>query len=478
MKTALYWFRNDLRVADNPGLLAACSSQRVLTVFCFDPADFREGDYGIPGMGPYRAGFLRESVLALREQLQGLNISLHIHFGPPGDILPGMIKKYGVTDLHLQREWTRDECLALDAVREGLPPGVTVHEHYQQFLFHPEDVPYESFDDIPNVFTGFRKKCEKHVSVRAPEDAPARREAVFAPAGDGGLPGWEALGMDPPPADSRSAFPFRGGEPAAWDRLQEYFWESRFLSTYKRTRNGLVGTRYSTKFSPWLANGSLSARQIYREVKRYEREVIKNRDTYWLVFELIWRDYFKYVSLKHGPKIFAPGGIREVERDWGASREAFARWTQGETDSDFVNANMQELRLTGWMSNRGRQNTASYWSQDMGQDWRLGAAWFQYLLLDYDVHSNWGNWMYNSAVGNDPRNRKFNPEHQASRYDASGKFRRLWLQGTLFDTAPAAPAAPASPTDLATPGELSARDGEGTQPDDAPSHPSKRKNSP
>ncbi len=466
MKTALYWFRNDLRVADNPGLLAACRSQQVLAAYCFDPEEFREGDYGIPRMGSYRAAFLRESVGALQEQLQGLNISLHIHFGLPGDILPGLVNKYDVTDLHLQREWTRDECLALNRVRRGLPPGVTVHEHYGQFLFHPDDVPYATFNDIPDVFTGFRKKCEKHISVRAPEDAPARRASLFAPAEGSGVPGWESLGLEPPQADPRSAFPFRGGEAAAWERLREYFWENQFLSTYKRTRNGLSGTRYSTKFSPWLANGSLSARQIYREVKRYEREVEKNRDTYWLVFELIWRDYFKYVSLKYGSKIFAPGGIREVERDWQTSAEAFSRWTKGETENDFVNANMQELLRTGWMSNRGRQNTASYWSQDLGQDWRLGAAWFQYLLLDYDVHSNWGNWMYNSAVGNDPRNRKFNPEHQASRYDPSGKFRRLWLQGSLFDASPPAP------------GDFPAPGGFPTHPSDRPPHPSKTNHSP
>ncbi|MDC6354658.1 MULTISPECIES: DASH family cryptochrome [unclassified Robiginitalea] len=466
MNTALYWFRNDLRVADNPGLLAACRSQRVLTAYCFDPEEFREGDYGIPRMGSYRTAFLRESVQALQEQLQGLNISLHIHFGSPGDILPGLIRKYGVTELHLQREWTRDECLALEGVRKRLPSGVAVHEYYQQFLFHPDDVPYNTFDDIPDVFTGFRKKCEKRVTVREPENAPARRETLYAPAENSDLPGWEAFGMEPPRADSRTAFPFRGGEVAAWDRLQEYFWETRFLSTYKRTRNGLVGTRYSTKFSPWLANGSLSARQIYRQVQRYEREVEKNRDTYWLIFELIWRDYFKYVSLKQGPKLFAPGGIREVERNWGNSAEAFARWTRGETDSEFINANMQELLRTGWMSNRGRQNTASYWSQNLGQDWRLGAAWFQYLLLDYDVHSNWGNWMYNSAVGNDPRNRKFNLELQASRYDASGKFRRLWLQASLFDASPPAPG------DLPTPAGLQAPPAEGLP------IPSKSKNHP
>ena len=84
------------------------------------------------------------------------------------------------------------------------------------------------------------------------------------------------------------------------------------------------------------------------------------------------------------------------------------------------------------MSNRGRQNVASYWSKHLQQDWRIGASYFEAMLLDYDVHSNWGNWMYNSGVGNDPRNRTFNTQRQAERYDPNKNFQNLWLQPTLF----------------------------------------------
>ena len=108
------------------------------------------------------------------------------------------------------------------------------------------------------------------------------------------------------------------------------------------------------------------------------------------------------------------------------------KWVNGTTQESFVNANMKELAATGWMSNRGRQNVGSFWSKEWQQDWRYGAAYFESVLIDYDVHSNWGNWMYNSGVGNDPRDRKFNIARQADMYDAQGKFQRLWLQDTLF----------------------------------------------
>ena len=232
--------------------------------------------------------------------------------------------------------------------------------------------------------------------------------------------------------DSRSAFPFKGGETEALNRLKDYFFKSKKLGVYKKTRNGLIGEDYSSKLSAWLACGCISARQIYWAVKRFEREYYKNQSTYWLIFELIWRDFFKYISLKHGNKIFQLQGIIDKEYDWSRSPEKVHQWIHGETDSTFVNANMMELNLTGWMSNRGRQNVASFFSKDLKVDWRIGAAYFESLLIDYDVHSNYGNWMYVSGVGNDPRDRKFNVSLQADRYDPRGRYQQIWLQRTLF----------------------------------------------
>ena len=215
-------------------------------------------------------------------------------------------------------------------------------------------------------------------------------------------------------------------------RLNYYLFESKKVGFYKKTRNGLVGKDYSTKFSPWLANGSLSAKTIYYQVKKYEQEFGKNQSTYWVIFELIWRDYFKYISLKYGNDIFKIGGILHRDYQWKSDEETIKKWINGETKDDFVNANMIELKETGWMSNRGRQNVASYFAKELLLDWRIGAAYFESLLLDYDVHSNYGNWMYVAGVGNDPRDRKFNTQLQAERYDSNHKFRNLWLEKTLF----------------------------------------------
>ena len=226
--------------------------------------------------------------------------------------------------------------------------------------------------------------------------------------------------------DSRSAFPFSGGEKAAQARIDHYFFSTDHVAQYKETRNGLIGLDYSTKLSAWLANGCISARTVCHQLITYEKTVQANESTYWVLFELLWREFFKYVGLKHKNELFKSGGINQKTFAKGDNPKVYDTWKNGTTHSAFINANMKELAQTGWMSNRGRQNVASYWSKTLDQDWRKGATYFESQLIDYDVDSNWANWMYTSGVGNDPRDRIFNPERQADMYDPQKAFQKLW----------------------------------------------------
>lgn len=432
-KTALVWFRNDLRVLDNNSLNeAASAANRLIAVYCFDPRHFELTTYGFRKTEKFRTRFLIESVSELRKSLKQLNISLIISINPPEIVLPKLAVKHKIITIYSQKEWTQEEREVTENVRNSLPHYCSIEESYDQFLYHPDDCPIP-FDSIPKIFTSFRKTCEKLTKVR-PEQPIIPK--AYGPENliteDSMIPDLKSLGYTPFKTDTRSAFPYQGGEKIALNRLEDYFFNSKKLGYYKKTRNGLVGVDYSSKFSPWLAHGCISARTIYWAVKRFEQKHYKNQSTYWLIFELIWRDFFKYISLKHGDKIFKIGGILDKEYTWDTSLERFNKWANGQTPEPFVNANMIELNETGWMSNRGRQNVASYLSRNMNIDWRMGAAYFESLLIDYDVHSNYGNWMYVSGVGNDPRDRKFNVRLQADRYDPQSKFRNLWLQRTLF----------------------------------------------
>jgi deoxyribodipyrimidine photo-lyase len=243
------------------------------------------------------------------------------------------------------------------------------------------------------------------------------------------LPTLGDLGVDEVLSDDRQVLSFHGGETAGHQWMKEWIWERDCLNTYKETRNGMVGSDYSSKLSPWLSAGCLSAVQVYWEIKKYEEERVANESTYWLFFELLWREFFRFVSRLNGPKLFWRSGIKEVDGTKPkGDPKTLQRWKEGRTANDFVNANMIELAKSGWMSNRGRQNVASYLIHDLGQDWLAGARHFEELLLDYDPCSNYGNWMYLAGVGNDPRpNRAFNLEKQAEYYDPDYKFRNLWL---------------------------------------------------
>ncbi|WP_336094360.1 DASH family cryptochrome [Leeuwenhoekiella sp. CH_XMU1409-2] len=429
----LVWFRNDLRVKDNTSLFKASkNAKRLAAIYCFDPRQFQEDQFGFKKTERFRAQFLIETVTELREHLAELNIPLYIYNEQPEDILPQLMERLQIDQLFFQEEWTSEEQEVTRKVKESCSASVTFFESYDQFLIHPEDLPYKSIEAIPNVFTQWRKKCEKNLNIRE-EVAIAAFPQTNYEATSTSIPTLQDLNLESFEPDHRTAFPFKGGEQQALNRIEDYFWQTKKLAVYKKTRNGLTGKNYSSKLSAWLANGSISARTIYWKIKAFEQEETKNESTYWLFFELMWRDFFKYISLKYGDQIFKIGGILEKDYDWKTNKAAKKEWINGQTKYDFVNANMKEIAATGWMSNRGRQNVASYWAKELQQDWRIGAAYFESMLIDYDVHSNYGNWMYNSGVGNDPRDRKFNIKSQAERYDSDGKFRRLWLQESLFD---------------------------------------------
>ncbi|PWN08107.1 DASH family cryptochrome [Rhodohalobacter mucosus] len=420
---SIIWHRNDLRIKDHEPLVTACKHGQILPVYIFDPALFESTMYGFPKTGSHRKRFLIESVEALRNAYRQKGGDLIVRTGNPAEVLNEICDHYQADRVLCYGEVTSEETEAEERVQSLIQvPLVKFRGHA---LYHPNDLPFE-IRELPVVFTQFRKKVEKKCSVRKP--LPEPENINFADLGDpGSLPGLGSFGVDISGGDERSVLEFKGGEEEAWNRLNHYFFESDSLRNYKFTRNGLLGADYSSKLSPWLALGCISARSVHAEVKKYEREVHKNVSTYWLIFELIWRDYFRYSAEKHGNKIFRLGGIQGKNLEKRTDPEWFKKWAHGMTGIPFIDANMRELWQTGYMSNRGRQNVASFLAQNMDMDWRWGAAWFESMLIDYDVCSNWGNWAYNATVGHDPRNRYFNILNQADKYDKKGEYVRTWL---------------------------------------------------
>jgi deoxyribodipyrimidine photo-lyase len=435
--TALLWVRSDLRLHDNEALVRAAEADQLLPVYAFDPHWYGTAEFGgsrsfaYEKIGAHRARFLRESVADLRSSLRARGSDLLVRHGGSADELAALAAEFGVDAAHFHTYPTSEESDIEERVVGALEDaGVDTNAHWGHTLHHPEDLP-GGIEDVDDTFTPFRKSVERHSRVRDPHpipDVPPLPEGIEPGGGTvGAIRTHDDLGVDPTESGDRGVLPFDGGETRGLERLAEYVWDRDRLRSYKETRNGLLGPDYSSKLAAWLNAGCLSPRRVHEEVREYERERVENDSTYWFVFELRWRDFFQFQFAKHGDRFFAPGGIRERSIDWSDDEAAFRRWARGETGVPFVDANMRELNATGYMSNRGRQNAASFLTNDLRIDWRIGAAYFETRLVDYDPCSNYGNWAYVAGVGNDSRNRAFDVLSQARRYDGDAEYVTTWL---------------------------------------------------
>ena len=427
-RTALVWLTTNLRLHDNPPLVIAIEQNiEVVPVYCLDINHFKRTSAGFYKTGQFRARFILEALSDLDANLRAVGSGLVVVTGQPEVELCKIAEAYGANTVYTQSEFASEELITQEKVERALTAiGCCLEKIASGDLYSDDDLPF-TLENTPDIFTNYRKAVEQRCKV--PEPVPAPTIITSPPIAPLQLPTLQQLGLEEFTIDVRQAFVFTGGETSGLQRVHEYLFESRSILSYKQTRNGLTGSNYSSKFSAWLASGCISSRQVYQSIKNFEVDIAANESTYWLYFELLWRDYFRLVMKKYGTRLFHLSGIKQKITSWPVHNPALLkRWIQGETGNDFIDANMLELRNTGFMSNRGRQNVASYFCHDLKMDWRLGAAYFEQQLIDYDVCSNWGNWAYVAGVGNDPRpNRYFNIDKQANDYDADKSYRKLWI---------------------------------------------------
>jgi deoxyribodipyrimidine photo-lyase len=387
--TSLYWVRTDLRVLDNE-TLTECLKKNQETIFVFaQTKSLKRAD-------DHRRKFFYQCADEFQMILekQGFTVlKTELFFA---DFLPSLLKTHPVHQLYFTKEYAWEERSEERLVEEFcLKNEIQVHSFDQGTLIRQNDLPFR-LEEMPFVFTNFRTKIEQSLTIK--------------------------------PLVSQ---PFSSPDNPGLERLKHYLWKTHAIQKYKETRNGLIDFDDSSKLSPWLNVGSISARTVYYELKSYEAQICKNESTYWLLFELLWRDYFKFFSLKYSQKIFLKSGINPGTSLNQNDLSIFQSWCDGLTPDPFINANMNELNLTGWMSNRGRQNVASYLIHDLGLNWTWGASYFEKKLIDYDPDVNWGNWLYLSGRGSDPRARKFNTQKQAMTYDPNGEYQKRWGKNHL-----------------------------------------------
>lgn len=415
MRKGLYWFRNNLRLDDNPSLNYACRSfDELYFIFILDSKFLENTKWGFPHIGKSRLGFLMETVSEMEQKFHNKGVQLIFKIGKPETLIPELCNQLNITEIICSDEPAYWEKQSL----KSLSRKFKVHTEKDSFLI---EYPPLSKGLFPKGFSGFRKKVEKDISIRPPLDEPSQ------------IPGSKhKIACDPLPSfEDRpkiGAFTFSGGERSAKARLHFYLHQTKKVSTYKQTRNGLLGEDYSSKFSPFLATGALSPVRIYHELKQYEIQNSSNESTYWLFFELLWRDYFRFGAEIYGNRLFTETGVAQIPQKNKYKKSICQKWYRGETGNDFIDANMKELNSTGYMSNRGRQNVASFLIHNLKQPWQFGAAYFESQLLDYDPGSNWGNWQYIAGIYSDAKEKVFDIEWQAKQYDPNGAYRTFWLK--------------------------------------------------
>ena len=430
MKNGLYWFEHDLRISDNPALTKlARSVDNLVCVYCFSVADIRETYFTHEPLGPHRYRFLHEAIAELRQSLAQYHVELVVLYGEPVDVISKFITDNDITHVakHYHTGYRENERLTLLKAKH---PDVKFSEANAYTLYNLADLPM-SLAELPDVFTPFRKKVEKQSTPRKPISAPSYlpatlddKKAIYQTLDAANM---AALPSVSPVFENSIAKKLVGGEKAAQAQMAYYTFTSNALAQYKVTRNGLDGWAFSSKLSAWLATGCISPRQVLAEITRYEQEVVANDSTYWLFFELLWREFFQWHALKAGYELYVYAGVQQQAPFNKHMKKVHQQWVNGTTPYPIINACMNQLRETGFMSNRGRQLVASCYVHELGQDWRYGAAYFQSMLIDYDPASNYGNWQYLAGVGCDPRgHRQFNLQKQADTYDPKGEFIAQW----------------------------------------------------
>ena len=417
-KRILYWLQNDLRIDDNPIFSELASQQCALDiVFVINPHWFKNNNYQQKPYGVHKQQFLMQSLYELQQELIERGQTLHVLEGEPVSVLKQRIAEQHIDEVVCSEFVGTYEQRQLARLKAHCP-HVIFKTTQQDTLFQQSDLPFD-LDELPKSFTPFRKMVE----------------AINIPITISALP----TGLLPQPITLCAANPIElnehtnynnavmhGGLKSAQTHLKQYF-SGLLPSTYKITRNELDGFSNTTKFSSWLAFGCVSARQVYKAIEAYEHNQITNESTYWIKFELLWREYFKWHALKAGKSLFSFKGQKQTKPLTTFMPNRFAAWCNGSTPYPLVNAIMNELNATGYISNRSRQIAASCLVNELGLDWRYGAAYFEQQLIDYDVAANWGNWQYIAGVGVDPRGgRHFNIEKQTLQFDPHAVYTNKW----------------------------------------------------
>lgn len=396
--SVILWLRNELRLHDNPLLQqglerVAQGAQSLQLVVCLDPAEYSSRtSFGSPKVGELRKRFVQESLLDLQKSVAARGSRLLVRCQAPEELLPSLARENSVVLVTGQvcseeRAAERRVSKALQQV-PGARLEVVPAAGITDLVGPPElaRVGVPSAASFPVNFQHFFQPLRPYLLEICDEglsEAPSRLPPPLV----------EDLENDMQLTEAQSSTDIRGGETAGWQRMN--VWLDAGLHSYKHTFRRLKGD-YSSRLSPHLAYGCISPRRLVKEALLRSTRPSPHVDHF--VYEMCWRDFFRHTSARWGTQIFRVEGPGGGSGQWRRDPVAERRWKEGSTGVPLVDAAMRELLATGYMGNLARQFVAAFLIEDLQIDWRVGADWFEATLVDYDVHSNWGQWARSAGV--------------------------------------------------------------------------------
>ncbi|MBX3455542.1 deoxyribodipyrimidine photo-lyase [Ferrovibrio sp.] len=421
---ALLWFRQDLRLADNPALHAAMADGRpVLPVYILED--------GIPGgirsWGGASLWWLHHALAALDSDLRKRHGSgLLLLRGDPRKLLPALATQVSAAALHWNRRYDAEGIAVDTEVKARVKAlGLSVESHKAALLHEPWEIRNQSGSWF-KVFTPFWRACQQTGAPAAPLPAPKKLRLAALPKLGDSLKDWRLLPSKPDWAGGlrKSWTP---GEAGAAAQLADFLDHRIKGYTGNRDRPDLPGT---SRLSPHLHFGEISPRQIWHAARmREDAGSLPSSDLAKFLSEIGWRE-FSHHLLFHFPDLPSRNFRPEFDAfPWRTDKKLLQAWQRGRTGYPIVDAGMRELWQTGWMHNRVRMIVASFLVKHLGQDWRNGEAWFWDTLVDADAANNAASWQWVAGSGADaaPYFRIFNPMLQGERFDPAGVYIRRWL---------------------------------------------------
>lgn len=410
-----------------------------MAVLLLDKRQYLGQQHGIVRASPRKLAHSLWLAEDFRLQLQQLQLPLLCMLADANTALPALIKDFGISSVVMAEPVAAEEQQLLQLAALSVPVSCLDLNSLLAAELRPD------LNTLPDSFSKFRSQREPELKVSpalsavsvsgrwlSPDDIQAATTTSVTV--DFAAQWQQTLADHPLPQHLTLAT-----ERQQQQQFLAYLYDNEAIYHYKTSRNQFCDLPsdkaakdttplYASFVSTALSHGTLSVRWLWQQICVLETTQAGNESTYWLKFELLWREYFRWQQRKFGVLLFSHAGlgrhpVPQPQGDAAQQQLKFSLWCQGQTGLPLVDANMRQLQATGLMSNRGRQLVASYLIYDLGLDWRWGAAYFEQQLLDYDVASNWGNWAYIAGAGT-ATGRYFNQLKQALQYDSDAYFIR------------------------------------------------------